>query len=422
MMATATFANSTIAGSPVRVASKAPSRLFLMLVGATIALSSVVFFEPAPVDAMVLGCLLLGVLSGILKFSGMRPAPVILLTIFVIANLVSLYDPIDGKRATWYIFVTVYLCLSWAFFVSFLGTYGQRGLRTIIDWYTVAAIFCMTLGLLSYFHIIGHQSFLLLYGRPKGTFKDPNVYGPYMVPVALFALAGLVGRARGRKSVIMNGAIFFVLSAGLVMSFSRACWINFAVSLASYITFLYLLRPAHTPPPVPVWKAVLLMGLGTLALGGVLELPAVKVMMDKRVTSNGLQSYDRDRFRTQRLAMDAAEARPLGIGPGQAELAFDYATHSSYMRVLSENGWIGEFAYVAFILVSLGRALWMGCTTRDPFWKKIFFISAACILGHMVNSGVVDTVHWRHYWLLLALPWYSPGQASERGQALIEVG
>jgi hypothetical protein len=420
-MATATFANSTIAGLPARVASRTPSRLFLMFVGATFALSSIVFFEPAPVDAMVLGALLLGVLSGILKFGGIRPAPLLLLTIFVLANLVSLYDPIDSRRATWYIFVTVYLCLSWVFFVSFLGTYGQRGLRTIIDWYTVAAIFCLTLGLAAYFHVIGHQSFLLLYGRPKGTFKDPNVYGPYMIPVALFALAGLVGRMHGRKSVILNGAIFFFLSAGLIMSFSRACWIDFAVSLFSYITFLYLLRPARTPPPVPVWKAALLSVLGTLVLGGVLELPAVKVMMDKRVTSNGLQSYDRDRFRTQRLAMDAAEKRPLGIGPGQAELAFDYATHSSYMRVLSENGWIGEFAYLSFILVSLGRGLWMGCATRDPFWKKIFFISAACILGHMVNSGVVDTVHWRHYWFLLALPWYSPGQASERSLGLIEV-
>jgi hypothetical protein len=38
-----------------------------------------------------------------------------------------------------------------------------------------------------------------------------------------------------------------------------------------------------------------------------------------------------------------------------------------------------------------------------------------------VNSGVVDTVHWRHYWFLLALPWYSPGQASERSLGLIEV-
>jgi O-antigen ligase len=407
-MATATFANSTLAGSLAEVAAKAPSRLFLVFVGFTMAVSSIVLIEPAPVDAMVLGALLLGILSGILGFSAIRPVPAVLLAIFVIANLISLYNPIDGMRATWYVLVTLYLCLSWVFFVSFIRTYGKRGMRTIIIWYTVAALVCAILGLLSYFHIIGFQNYLLLNGRPKGTFKDPNVYGPYLIPVALLALTGLVSRLRGMKGILLNAAIFFVLTAGLILSFSRACWINFAISLFSYLAFAYLLRRANTPPPFSISRVIVLMVLGGIALGIILELPAVKSMMEVRVTHSGLQGYDRDRFRTQRMALQSAEEHPLGIGPGQAELAFDYATHSSYMRVLSENGWIGEFAYVSFVLVCLGRGIWMGVRTTDEFWRKIFFISSACILGHMVNSGVVDTIHWRHYWFLLALPWCIP--------------
>lgn len=416
-MATATFANSTIAGSPAGVSAKAPSRLFLVLVAAIMAVSPIVLFEPAPIDALVLGSLLLGILSGTLGLNGIRPVPAVLLTVFVIANLISLYNPIDGLRATWYILVTLYLCLSWLFFVSFVWAYGKRGMRTIIRWYTGAAIACISLALLSYFHAIGFQNYLLLNGRPKGTFKDPNVYGPYLVPVALFAFGGVVSKMRGFKGVLLNGAVFFFLTAGLILSFSRACWINFAISLACYAAFVYLLRPAGTRPPFSISKAVAAVVLGAFALMTLLELPAVKAMMEVRVTKSGLQGYDRDRFATQRMALQSAEDHPLGIGPGQAELAFDYATHSSYMRVLSENGWIGEFAYVSFVLVCLGRGLWMGCRTRDDFWKKVFFISAACILGQMVNSGVVDTIHWRHSWFLLALPWYNPEKAPKPSQS-----
>jgi len=108
------------------------------------------------------------------------------------------------------------------------------------------------------------------------------------------------------------------------------------------------------------------------------------------------------------MAFQSALDRPLGIGPGQAEKQFDYATHSSYMRVLSENGFAGLIAYIAFVLLSVGRALAMTRRTKNIFWRRIFLIAAACIIGHMVNSGVVDTVHWRHYWFLLALPWCTP--------------
>jgi hypothetical protein len=84
------------------------------------------------------------------------------------------------------------------------------------------------------------------------------------------------------------------------------------------------------------------------------------------------------------------------------------------MRVLSENGFVGLISFVAFILICLGRGLIMGWKTRDEYWQKIFFVASACILGHIVNSGVVDTLHWRHFWLLLALPWCHPGAVSGR--------
>src|SRR5689334_2080369 len=129
-MAYATSTYGALSGTyPHQVAiTRPPNRLFLFGVGVAMTVSSFVMVEPAPVDALVLGLLLLGVLSGIIGFRGLKPAAVIPLTIFMLANVVSMYDPINSKRAVWYILVTLYLCFSWVFFVGVLGTYGKRGM------------------------------------------------------------------------------------------------------------------------------------------------------------------------------------------------------------------------------------------------------------------------------------------------------
>jgi hypothetical protein len=399
---------------PPRALARTPNRLFLIGVGIAVSLSSIVMYEPAPVDALVLGLLLIGFLAGILGFRGVQPVGLIPLAFFAVANIVSLYDPLNPTRATWYVFVTLYLCLSWLFFVSFLWSYGTTGMRTIVKTYSLAAMICILPGLLSYFHVIGLQHYLLLYGRPKGTFKDPNVYGPFLIPVALFAIAGLIFTRKSKKAAIVQSAIALISAAGIFLSYSRACWINFVISLVGYLFMAFLFRPVGSPAPFPISRIFLLFAGLAICMVGLLQVPEVQDMLSHRVTSSGLQRYDRDRFRTQRMALESVTQRPLGIGPGQAEPTFHYATHSSYMRVLSENGVVGAAAFVVFITASLIRGLVMGWRTRDPFWQKIFFIASACILGHIINSGVVDTVHWRHFWLLLALPWYNPIGASER--------
>lgn len=420
-MASATLTREAYAASLVRSRVRTPSRLFLLATGLTMAVSCFVMVEPAPVDILVLGLLLLGIVAGVLTLKGVRPLPGALLAVLIIANVVSFYSPIDDERALWYILVTVYLALSWVFFVAFLQRYETRGMEVLIRAYTFSAIVCATLAILSYFHFIGFQDHLLLSGRPKGLFKDPNVYGPYLIPVALFALVGIIRKKPGLFTVIFHGAVLAIASLGVLLSYSRACWINYSISITAYFALSYLLRPAGTPPPFSMTRALLFVALGGTALYGILQLPAVKSMMEERVTSTGLQGYDRDRFRTQRLALQSALDRPLGIGPGQAEKQFDYATHSSYMRVLSENGFAGLIAYVAFVLLAVGRALAMTKRTKNIFWRRIFLIAAACIIGHMVNSGVVDTVHWRHYWFLLALPWCTPVELRMPGRNNVRI-
>lgn len=411
-MGYATLAHQTLIPT-VRVRTRTPNKLFLFGIGLAMTVSSIVLVEPAPVDALVLGLLLVGVCAGIIGFRGLEPVAVVPLAVFMLANIVSLYDPIDATRAIWYILVTLYLCLSWVFFVGVLWTYGKHGMEVMVKTYTAAGMLCIVPGLMSYFHVIGFQNTLLLFGRPKGTFKDPNVYGPYLIPIALFAVAGIIAKRKNTKSAVLHVAVALISVAGIFLSYSRACWINFGLSLFAYLFFSYMFRPTGTPSPFPMSRALVSFVGVALCIGLALQIPEVRDMVSQRLTSSGLHGYDKDRFGTQHEAFETALERPLGIGPGQAEYAFHYSTHSSYIRVLSENGFLGAAGFVVFIFVSLGRGLMMGWRTKDQYWEKIFFAASACILGNIVNSAVVDTVHWRHFWFLLALPWYKPNARSE---------
>ncbi len=37
---------------------------------------------------------------------------------------------------------------------------------------------------------------------------------------------------------------------------------------------------------------------------------------------------------------------------------------------------------------------------------------SSSLFGVLLNSFVIDTLHWRHFWLLLALPWVPLGGPS----------
>jgi hypothetical protein len=40
----------------------------------------------------------------------------------------------------------------------------------------------------------------------------------------------------------------------------------------------------------------------------------------------------------------------------------------------------------------------------DPWMRELGLVVFACIWGHIANSFVIDTVHWRNIWFIYALP------------------
>jgi len=285
----------------------------------------------------------------------------------------------------------------------------------VLKGYAIAGWASALAATLAFSHILPVWGVLLRYGRAQAFFKDPNVYGPYLVPVVLYGLTALQRRRIGTWAFWGAAVGCGVTVTGVFLSFSRAAWINLAVS----VVFFLILQFSGAASTRTFSRGMVLPVLALPLFAGVVALIAMSGgssfshLLSDRLGNNGLHGYDTMRFYTQRRALETVLDQPMGIGPGQAEVRFDYSTHNMYVRILSENGVLGFAAFYGFVILSFLRATRFALTLRNRLVRDLFALVSASLLGILVNGFVIDTIHWRHMWLLLGLAWWAPRAAVE---------
>ena len=114
------------------------------------------------------------------------------------------------------------------------------------------------------------------------------------------------------------------------------------------------------------------------------------------------QAYDQQRFSGQRAGLESALRYPFGAGPGQFESIAQISAHSTYARVLGEQGFPGLVTLLALLVFTLGAAVRNAMLGRGTYGiGSSALLGAWC--GLLANSFVVDTLHWRHLWIVAAL-------------------
>ena len=377
---------------PSQVGSLAP--LWLL-----IALSSIVFIEPAPYDVLGVGLFLFLVARG-LRFPVEANKAAILLGIYLLGNSVSSFlapDPLATIRS---LSIRIYLVLSWLMFVALIYRNPQRVLNTIWSGYLVAGAIAVVAGVVGYFHLLPTGDLLIENDRVRAFFKDPNVFGPYLVPIALYALA----RAEEVSGIGMLRwvACFGFFAFGILLSFSRGSWLNLGLSLFFYLLVRLLTENSGTRRARLMGIALVTMIIGGLIIGLASETSEIGDMLERRAKA---QNYDlranHGRFSNQFNILQRALTQPLGIGPGGADEPM--APHNLYLHVVVEAGWIGGLAFWGFLLLTIARG-W-SYLRRAPQPQHAYTASFACVLGTLAQSAFIDSTHWRHLFLLFAIVW-----------------
>ncbi len=363
-------------------------------------LSAFVFVEPAPVDLLTIVLVPIALFGRRLTIPAGSSFALVCVALFLFANLISLPAARHIDVALRFMAITVYLLVAWAFVVGVAGKLGERAVRLIMLGWAWGAVLTVIPAIASYFGAFPFAERLAHAGRLHALFKDANVLGAWLVAPTVWATSRLVSLERGQRLPWL--VVLVVCGFGVLLTYSRGAWISLGVALLTFfglrmVAFGSARARVMTLLAVPVAVVLLAVALDRLA-----NVAVVQDMLTQRL---GPQHYDVDRFATQQDALQVASEQPLGIGPGQVEKTFVRAAHNAYVRGFVENGYLGGLALALILFGSLLRSAWLAIDSRDPAMQTAMAVVAGCMAAVCVESIVIDSVHWRHAWVLAGLAW-----------------
>ena len=363
-------------------------------------LSGFVIAEPAPYEVFMAGLIGLWFLFG-LKISRSVAPLLALLTLFMVGGILSLTVMAELATAPMYMAVSGFLALTAVFFAAIVEDRYQR-LRLILDALVSGAVITALLGILGYFGAIPGASNFTLYDRAKGAFQDPNVFGPFLAAPVLYLVHGLLTQPIRRAPLKIAGLI--VLTLGVFLSFSRAAWaLNLFCVVA--LVFVMLLKERSGLFRLRILVLALCGALFVMAaLAVALQSEQVATLFSSR--SQLVQDYDGGhlgRFDRHRIGFMMSMERPLGIGPLIFGTIFLEDEHNVWLKSLTSYGWLGFVSYVTLIAWTLTLGFRLLLLERP--WQPYLMIAWVALIGHVGIGNVIDTDHWRHFYLLLGIIW-----------------
>jgi hypothetical protein len=226
--------------------------------------------------------------------------------------------------------------------------------------------------------------------------------GAFLILPALLALQSVVSDnfRKSFRSAIALG----IIALAILLAFSRAAWGGLAITSGFMLALMVLTSQSHAQRSRIILMSVVAVVIAVLLIAVLLSFDQIGEMFRQRASFD--QSYDEGRFgRFGRhiLGADMALDLPFGIGPLQFRSYFPEDTHNSYLNAFMSGGWIAGVCYPAlvFITVIMGfRHLFV----RVP-WQRTYLAIFAAFLGTVGESFIIDTDHWRHFWMMLGAMW-----------------
>ncbi len=374
-------------------------RLALWLIGFS---GGFVMIEPSPYEIAVIGGLVLFFVTGM----RMRAATIPLMAILFVLNLgytICAATLLNEKPILMWVMTSWYMGVSTIFFAVILSDNTAVRIDALKRGLVIGAVATSILGIAGYFGLPGAAFDLFtLYGRAAGAFKDPNVYGAYLVLPAVFVLQNIVTVGSGK--LIRNILALGVISLAIFLAFSRGAWGLLVFSSAFMLMLMLLTAPTAKQRRRIIGLTALAVVLSIVLIALILSLDSVNSMFAERATLK--QGYDSGRFgRFGRHLLGAQMAldRPLGIGPLQFNKFFPEDVHNSYLNAFMSGGWISGICFPALVFVTIIQGFRI-LMTPTP-WRPAYLAVYAVFLGTIGEAFIIDVDHWRHFWLMLGAVW-----------------
>lgn len=385
--------------------------------GLGVFLSGFVIDEPAPYELYMVGLIALWAMFG-LRISRTVAPLLVLLVVFNIGGMISTLQMDKLYNAPLYNAVSTFLALSAVFYAGAIEG-DWKLLPVVFKAYLAAALITAALGILGYFHAFPGAGVFTLYDRAKGAFQDPNVFGPFLLLPANWLVYKLL---TGKLSAApLRAAALLVIALGIFLSFSRAAW-GFAAFTIVLTTFFLFVRSRSGLFRLRILLlAILAVALLSAAILIALQMPSVHDLFIQRAKLT--ESYDVShfgRFARYPIGLLMSMQHPLGIGALNFGRIYGEDTHDIWLKALLDYGWIGFVCWLTMTVLTLAAGFRI--LLRDRPWQPFLLCAWVVYLGHVLIGTVIDTDHWRHFYMLLGIIWGCIGLEMRHQAALRRAG
>jgi hypothetical protein len=362
-----------------------------------IACGALASIEPSPYEIFFVLALIAFGARGLL-FDRMMLPLLVGLPLYCAGGLLALAPFVEVRESVTFVAISVYVSITAIFFAALVARDPLPRMRVIRSGYVVAGMVASIAAILGYFDVAGLADHFTLYNRASGTFKDPNVLGPFLAPPMVWLAQDIMLR-RGR-GLLRTYMPLLTMMAALLLSFSRGAWGVWAASTALMIALTFL----TTTSPALRRRIVLLTVIGVavvlLLLAIALSIPAVRDVFEIRASLS--QDYDLGelgRFGAQLRSIPMLLDRPFGFGPLQFRTHFyGEDPHDVYINGFASYGWLGGLAFAALNVATIVIG-WRIVFQRTPLQNEIIAVWS-CLFVQILQGFQIDTDHWRHLFLL----------------------
>ena len=392
--ATAEAFPSSVVAAPRMLALQ---RTLVWLVGAS---GAIVFIEPSPYELVTLLAAVIFFATGL----RLRLAFIPLLLLLFLVNLgysIGAIPVMDKPQVANWVATSWYMALTVVFLAMVFSEDTSARLGMLRHGLIAGALVAAAAGIAGYFNVVpGQHDLLTLYGRARGTFKDPNVLAAFLILPALFVLQSVVSNRLRLRSMIALGIIMLAI----LLAFSRAAWGGVAITSAFMLGLMVLTSQSRAQRSRIIVMSVIAVAVVVILVAVLLSVDSVGELFKQRASLD--QSYDEGRFgRFGRhiLGADMALDLPFGIGPLQFHRYFPEDTHNSYLNAFMSGGWLAGVCYAALVFITAITGF-RHVFVRVP-WQQTYLAIFAAFLGTVGEAFIIDTDHWRHFWMMMGAMW-----------------
>ncbi len=327
---------------------------------------------------------------------------ILFLAFFNIAGLIALQPYLDFDESREFMIGTCFVAITAVFFAMTLNENALQRLEAIKWGFILGALMASLAGLAGYIGLPGLDGRFTMYGgRLSGTFRDPNVFGSFLVLPALFVANDIL---RGRGSLLMRTGIFSIIALGVFLSFSRGSWVALIVGLG----MLVVLNAITTPDRATRARLMLFSMLGfvflLLGLAVILSVDQIyEVFADRFTLAKDYDSGPSGRFGNQLRSIPELLELPFGFGPNRFWIFYTENPHNTFIMAFSSYGWMGGIVFIAFIVTTIAISI-RTVMLRTPFQPYAIVIFAGFV-PHLIQMFQIDMDRWRHLFMMYGLTW-----------------